>query len=60
MDTWLLKPRRRDGKRPGWNTGGPREFSTHIGLDSPMGGDAGAAARYTGFSADLGRLGVLL
>lgn len=38
---WLHKPRRRDSKKPGSNTGGPKVFSIHVGLDSHMGGDTG-------------------
>lgn len=41
---WLHEPSMRDGKKPGSNTGGPKVFSIHVGLDSHMGGDTGAAA----------------
>lgn len=40
---WLHKPRS-DRKKPGLNTGGSKVFSIHVGLDSHMGGDSGAAA----------------
>lgn len=36
---WLHKPSMRDRKKPGSNTGGPKVFSIHVGLDSHMGGD---------------------